>query len=366
MPIPLVDLKAQYREIAPEIDAAIREVIESAAFVGGPAVGLFEREFAGYLDARFCLAVSSGTSALHLTLIAAGVGPGTEVLLPSHTFIATAEVVRRTGAAIRFAEVDPDTMTLDAASCERAWTPKVKAVIPVHLYGHPADLDPILELARDRNARVIEDAAQAHGARYRGRRCGGIASLGAFSFYPGKNLGAYGDGGAVTGADEGEIDRLRRLSNHGRAGRDLHSEEGYNYRLDTIQAAVLRVKLRRLDRWNEQRRRAAGWYLERLQDLGQVRLPLPAAWAEPVYHLYVVRVPDRDRILSRLQDAGIEARIHYPVPLHVQPAYRHLGHREGDFPITERIAREILSLPLYPEITEDQVDFVAQTLRRAL
>ena len=364
--IPLVDLKAQYRRIQPEIDAAIRETVESAAFVGGPQVEAFEKEFAAFSGARHAVGVSSGTSALHLALIAAGVGPGDEVLLPAHTFIATAEVIHRLGARPRFVEIDPRTCTLDPAALAATFSPRVKVIIPVHLYGHPADMDPILDFAARHRIRVIEDAAQAHGALYKGKRCGGIAPLAAFSFYPGKNLGAYGDAGIVTCESALEADRMRSLSNHGRLDKYLHAEEGYNYRLDGIQAAVLRVKLRHLEEWNEARRRAARWYDERLRDIAAVRSFSPASWAVPVYHLYVIRVPERDRVLQALKDAGIDAGIHYPVPLHLQPAYRHLGHSVGDFPITEEICGEILSLPIYPEITEEQVERVVEAVRRAV
>lgn len=366
MRIPLVDLKAQYARIKPEIDAAIREVVESAWFVGGPEVDAFEKEFAEHCRAGFAVGVSSGTSALHLALIACGLSRGDEVLLPSHTFIASAEVVRRCGGRVRFAEIDPSTGTLDPAALPRYMTPRVKVILPVHLYGHPADMNPILDLAARHGARVIEDAAQAHGALYRVRPCGGLAPLAAFSFYPGKNLGAYGDGGIVTARSAEEADRMRRLSNHGRLDKYLHGEEGFNYRLDAIQAAVLRVKLRHLEEWNAARRQAARWYDERLDRVAGVQRMIPTEWAVPVYHLYVARVPDRNRVLAALKDAGIEAGIHYPVPLHLQPAYAHLGYREGEFPVTERMCREILSLPIYPEITEEQVDFVVATLRQAL
>jgi dTDP-4-amino-4,6-dideoxygalactose transaminase len=366
MRIPLVDLKAQYVRIRPEIETALHEVVESCRFVGGPEVDAFESEWARFCEARCALGVSSGTSALHLALIGAGVGPGDEVLIPSHTFIATAEVVRRLGARARFVEITERTFTLDPSGLEAAFTPRAKAVIPVHLYGHPADMDPVFDFARSHGLAVIEDAAQAHGARYKGSRCGSLAPFGAFSFYPGKNLGAYGDGGAVTASDPADLPRLRSLSNHGRADKYMHEEEGYNYRLDAMQAAVLRVKLRHLETWNAERRRAAAWYNERLEGAPGLVLPQTARWAEHVFHLYVVRVPGRDQALSALKEAGIDAAIHYPVPLHLQPAYRHLGYREGDFPVTERIAREILSLPMYPEITEEQVDRVASALRRAL
>ena len=365
MQIPLVDLKAQYARIRPEIEAAVRETIESTAFIGGPQVEALEREFAEYLGMPHAVGVSSGTSALHLALIAAGIGPGDEVILPSHTFIATAEVIQRCGARARFAEIDEQSFNLDPSGLEAALTARSRAIIPVHLYGHAADLDPILSFAEKHRLRVIEDAAQAHGARYRGRRCGGIASLAAFSFYPGKNLGAYGDGGLVAASDPEEADRMRRLANHGRLDKHRHSEEGYNYRLDGLQAAILRVKLRHLDTWNEERRRAARWYDERLAAVPPVRCPHVASWAEHVYHLYVVRVPDRDRVLAHLHAHGVGAGLHYPVPLHLQPAYAHLGYREGDFPVTEAICREIISLPIYPELTEAQVDRVAEMLRSA-
>jgi dTDP-4-amino-4,6-dideoxygalactose transaminase len=366
MQIPLVDLKAQYARIKPEIDLALHETIEQAAFVGGPQVSAFEKEFAAYVGTPQAVGTSSGTSALHLALLAAGLKPDDEVLLPSHTFIATAEVVRRCGARVRFVDINETTRTLDPDRLQAALTPRTRAIIPVHLYGHPADLDPILELASKHGLTVIEDAAQAHGARYKGRRCGGIAPLGAFSFYPGKNLGAYGDGGIVTAADAQQADRMRRLADHGRLDKHRHSEEGFNYRLDGMQAAVLRVKLRHLDQWNGERRRAALWYDQRLQGLPHVQVPQVAPWAEPVYHLYVIRVPERDRVFAHLLERGVGAGLHYPVPLHLQPAYAHLGYRQGDLPITEKIAREIISLPIYPEITEAQVDRVVEVLREAL
>ena len=366
MQIPLIDLKAQYGRIHDEIDAAMRETMEAATFIGGPQVDAFEAEFARYLGVPHALGVSSGTSGLHLALLVAGIAEGDEVVLPAHTFIATSEVVGRLGARIRFCEIDEATFTLDPAALEEAITPRTRAVIPVHLYGHPADFDPIAEIAARRGLRVIEDAAQAHGARYRGNRCGALASLAAFSFYPGKNLGAYGDAGGVTATDATELERMRSLSNHGRLDKHRHREEGFNYRLDGLQAAVLRVKLRHLDEWNAQRRHAARWYAERLAAVPGVVLPATAAWAEHVYHLFVVRVPDRDRVFARLHERGIGAGIHYPVPLHLQPAYAHLGHRQGDFPVTERVASEIISLPIYPEITEEQVDRVCATLRESL
>ncbi len=366
MRIPLVDLKAQYARIRTEIDEAVGRVIESAGFVGGPEVDAFEREFASFCETPQAVGLSSGTSALHLALIAAGVRAGDEVLLPSHTFIATAEVVRRCGARVRFAEVEDATLTMDPARLADYAGPDVRFLIPVHLYGQPADMDPILSFARARGIAVIEDAAQAHGARYHGRRCGSLAPLAAFSFYPGKNLGAYGDGGALTCFSPEVADRMRRLSNHGRGDKHLHVEEGFNYRLDAMQAAVLRVKLRKLEEWNAERCRAAAAYDARLADLAAVRTPVVAPWAEHVFHLYVVRVPERDRVIAGLKDDGIDAGIHYPVPLHLQPAYRHLGHGKGDFPVTEKACDEILSLPLYPELDEERIDRVCASLRRVL
>lgn len=366
MEIPLCDLKAQYASIRDEIDAAIREVVASTRFVGGPEVAAFEEEFARFCQARRAVGVSSGTSALHLAMLAAGLGEGDEVLLPSHTFIATAEPVRALGARARFVDIDPATMNLDPSRLAEAWTPRVRLVVPVHLYGHPADIDPILALAAEREVAVIEDAAQAHGARYRGRVCGSLAPLATFSFYPGKNLGAYGDAGAVTTSDPEIAERIHRLANHGRQDKYLHQEEGFNHRLDAIQAAILRVKLRHLAAWTEGRRRVARAYTERLAGLEAVRTPQVASWAEPVWHLYVVRVPRRDAVLESLRAAGIDAGIHYPIPLHLQPAYRYLGYEEGDFPVTEEVCREILSLPIFPEMTESQVDRVVEELRKAL
>jgi dTDP-4-amino-4,6-dideoxygalactose transaminase len=363
MRVPLVDLQAQYARIESEINSVIRGVVTSGRFVGGPEVEAFEREFACFVQSAHAVGVSSGTSALHLALIAAGVGPGDEVILPTHTFIATAEVVRRCGARVRFAEIERDTFTLDPDLLPQALTPRVRAIIPVHIYGHPARMDSILGFAQTHGLRVIEDAAQAHGARLKDQRCGGIASLSAFSFYPGKNLGAYGEGGMVVARDGAEADRMRRLADHGRQDKYLHAEEGYNYRLDAMQAAILRVKLRHLDQWNAERRRAASGYGERLAGLSAVRTPRVAPWAEHVFHLYVIRVAERDRVLRGLREAGIEAGIHYPVPLHLQPAYRYLGYGSGDFPVTEEMANSILSLPLFPEIAEPQLDYVVETLR---
>jgi len=364
--IPLVDLKAQYAAIRGEIDEAMRRVLETTAFIGGPEVKALEEEFAGFCGASAAVGVSSGTSALHLALLGARVGPGDEVVTVSHTFIATAEMIVRCGARVVFCDIDPATGNMSVDDLRRKITPRTKLILPVHLYGCPAEMDAILAAAAEGEIAVIEDAAQAHGATYRGRRAGGIAPLGCFSFYPGKNLGAYGDGGMVTCRDAATATWLRNLSNHGRRDKYLHDEEGYNYRLDGIQAAVLRVKLRHLEQWNEARRRAAAWYDTRLAGLPGVEIYRYPAHVVPVYHLYVIQVDDRDAVLSRLREGGIDAGVHYPVPLHLQPAYRHLGYRSGSLPATERAASRCLSLPIYPEITEALIDQVVEGLRAAM
>ena len=366
MEIPLCDLSAQYATIQTEIDAAIAEVVRSTRFIGGPVLDRFEKEFAQACGAAYSVGVGSGTAALHLAMIAAGVGPGDEVVTVAHTFIATAEPVVSLGARVRFVDVDERTYNMDPSQLEGALTERTKAIIPVHIYGQPADLDPILAMAQARGITVIEDAAQAHLARYRGKTVGSIAPLATFSFYPGKNLGAYGDAGAITARDSSVAERMRALANHGRAEKYLHREEGFNYRLDSIQAAILQVKLRHLADWTEGRRRIARMYGERLAALDDVQTPFVPEWAEPVWHLYVVRVPERDRVLASLRADGIDAGIHYPVPLHLQPAYEYLGGKKGDLPVTERIADEILSLPIFPEMTASQVDRVVSSLGRAL
>ncbi|MFB3909905.1 MAG: DegT/DnrJ/EryC1/StrS family aminotransferase [Candidatus Eisenbacteria bacterium] len=366
--VPLVDLKAQYAAIRPEIDEAIQKVLDTTGFVGGPELRAFEEEFARFCGANRAVGVSSGTSALHLALVAAGVGEGDEVVTVAHTFIATAEMIVRCGAKVVFCDIDPETATMSPADLERRITPRTKAILPVHLYGCPADMDPILEIARRRRIPVIEDAAQAHGARYRGRTAGSIAGIACFSFYPGKNLGAYGDGGAITCESAEVAERLQSLANHGRRDKYVHDEEGWNYRLDAMQAAILRVKLRHLDAWNEARRAAAARYDALLDSsVPGVRIYRYPDDRTPVYHLYVIRVPgDRDAVVARLKERGIDAGVHYPVPLHLQPAYAHLGVAKGSLPATEEAAASCLSLPIYPEITEEQIGRVVVGLREAL
>lgn len=363
--IPLVDLKAQYAAIKPEIDTAMQAVMDSTAFINGPQVRSFEESFAAFCGARHAVGVQSGTSALHLALMACGIGPGDEVIVPSMTFIATAEMIGRSGARPVFADVDLRTCNLDSGSLERAITPRTKAVIVVHLYGQPAEMDPILAVAQRHGLRVIEDAAQAHGAEYRGRRAGTLGDVATFSFYPGKNLGAYGDAGAVVTNDDRIAEEVRLLRNHGRRSKYTHEREGFNYRLDTLQAAVLEVKLRHLEAWNGARRRIAGLYRQHLSGL-PVELPHEAEHLRSVYHLFVIRVQNRDGILAHLTENGIGAGVHYPVALHMQPAYDFLGYRPDDLPLSRAAGETVLSLPIYPEMTEVQVEQVVATLSEAL
>jgi dTDP-3-amino-3,4,6-trideoxy-alpha-D-glucose transaminase len=361
MRIPLVDLAAQYRTLAPELEEAARRVLAGTRYILGPEVEAFEREFAAACGVPHAIGVANGTDALAIALRALGVGPGDEVVTVPNTFIATQEAIAHVGAKPVFADVDPATHTLSPAALERALTLRTRAIVPVHLYGHPADMDPVIELARARSVPVLEDAAQAHGARYRGRPVGALGDAAAFSFYPGKNLGAAGDAGAIVTRDPDLASRMRRLRNHGRTQKYVHEELGWNSRLDELQAALLRVKLPHLPRWNARRRELAARYRERLA--GWLPCVAPAEWAEPAYHLFVIEVGERDALLERLRTAGIEAGVHYPVPLHLQPAGRHLGCARGSFPVSERLAERILSLPLYPEMSDELQDAVLDALR---
>ncbi|HUK56427.1 MAG TPA: DegT/DnrJ/EryC1/StrS family aminotransferase [Nitrospiria bacterium] len=362
MRIPLADLKTQYFSIKPEIDAAIQSVISDSAFILGKHVNLFEEAFARFCDARYCVGVGNGTDALMLALLACGIGPGDEVITVSHTFIATAEAVTRTGAKVVFVDID-DNYCMDSALIEKAITDRTKAIIPVHLYGRPADLDPILEIARRRNLKVIEDAAQAHGATYKGRKAGALGDAGCFSFYPGKNLGAYGDAGAVVTNNREIYRKIAELRDHGRSEKYIHAVEGYNSRLDGLQAAILNVKLRHLERWTEARRGAARAYTLGLSTIKNVSIPSERENTSHVYHLYVIRTGLRDKLQTHLKDNGIQTGIHYPVPLHEQPAYRSLDYRPDSLPMTHDAAREILSLPISAEITEDQIEYVCGKIR---
>lgn len=360
--VPFVDLAAQYRSIASQIDEAISKVIRETDFILGREVRLFEEDFAQFCGAQYAIGVDSGTSALELALRAYDIGPGHEVITAANSFIASALGISHAGATPVLVDVDPETYTVDVAAIEKAITPRTKAIIPVHLYGQPADMDAILELARRHNLVVVEDACQAHGARYNGKRIGSLGHAAAFSFYPGKNLGAYGDGGAVVTNDRDIAKKLEMLRNYGQKEKYYHDFRGYNRRLDTLQAAVLRIKLQHLEKWNAARRQNAERY-RLLLESSEVVTPVEAACAESVWHLYVVRVNQRDALKEHLAKRGISCGIHYPVPIHLQAAYRDLSYKPGDFPVTEDYAQRILSLPMYAELAPEMIRFVAQTVR---
>ncbi|GAB4441811.1 MAG: DegT/DnrJ/EryC1/StrS family aminotransferase [Chloroflexi bacterium OHK40] len=360
--IPFVDLKAQYLSIKGEIDAAVIATLESTQFVLGKEVAAFEELFAAYTQTSHALGVNTGTSALHLALLAAGVGPGDEVITTPFTFIATVSAIDYTGARPVFVDIDPDTYTIDPALIEAAITPRTKAILPVHLYGQPADMDPIMAIARRHGLVVIEDAAQAHGAEYKGQRVGSIGDLGCFSFYPGKNLGAYGEGGAVTTSNPELARTVKMLRDWGAERRYHHELKGFNYRLEGIQGAVLRVKMKYIEAWTDARRAAAARYDGLLPATG-FAAPVAAADCRHVYHIYPIRSAQREALQSFLHDHGVSTGIHYPIPVHLQKAFAELGHKEGDFPHSEAIAREELSLPMYPELHPEQQDVVIAALR---
>ena len=357
--VPFVDLKAQYRSIKTEVDAAIQGVLESCQFTLGSEVAAFESEFAAYCRSPYGIGVNTGTSAL--ALLAAGIGRGDEVITVPFTFVATVSAIDYTGAVPVFVDIDPTTFTMDVAQIEAAITPRTKAIVPVHLYGQPADMDPILDIARRRGLVVVEDACQAHGAEYKGRRVGSIGDLGCFSFYPGKNLGAYGEGGMVTTADSGHARTIRMLRDWGAEKKYQHVLKGYNFRLEGIQGAVLRVKLRHLDAWTDARRVAAAHYRDAF-DASGVATPVEVGYARHVWHLYVVRSGDRDRWQEALGAQGIQTGIHYPTPVHLLPAFADLGYRRGQFPCSEAAADDVLSLPMFPEITAAQCLEVADAV----
>jgi dTDP-3-amino-3,4,6-trideoxy-alpha-D-glucose transaminase len=362
--IPLVDLKAQYRAIQSDIDGAIRRVLESTGFIMGPEVANFEKAFAEFCGAAHCVGVASGTAALELALRALGVGPGDEVITVAHTFIATAEAISAVGARPVFVDVEPDSYNLDPQWLADAITEKTKAIVPVHIYGRPANMTAINGIAAAHGIPVLEDAAQAHGATWGDGRAGTLGDAACFSFFPGKNLGAYGDAGAVVTNRQDVADQVRLLRNHGRKSKYVHEQRGYGERLDALQAAILSAKLPYLEQWTEARRRLARRYSEKLAAFELV-LPEAANGANPAWHLYVVRVPsqeERDALVEYLVSQGIEAGVHYPVPLHLQPAYADLGYRRGDFPVTERVAETCVSLPIYPEMTDEQQDVVVAAI----
>jgi dTDP-4-amino-4,6-dideoxygalactose transaminase len=363
--IPLVDLAAQYRSIKPEMDAAISRVLESCQFILGPEVAAFEGEFAAYCQAKHAIGVNSGTSALHLAMLAAGIGPGDEVITVPFTFVATVAAIVYTGAHPVFVDIAPRSFTMDASKIEAAITPRTKAILPVHLYGQAADMDALLDIAQRHKVIVIEDAAQAHGAEYKGRRVGSLGDLGCFSFYPGKNLGAYGEGGAVVTNNPDYARTIRMLRDWGAERKYQHILKGYNYRLEGIQGAVLRVKLRHLEEWTEARRARAIHYNALLAS-SDVQTPEAMFYARHVYHIYAVRSSKRDALQQALQVQGVQTGIHYPIPVHLLPAHRDLGYHPGDFPCSEQAAIEVLSLPMYAELSDDQLTKTATAVREGL
>jgi dTDP-4-amino-4,6-dideoxygalactose transaminase len=362
--VPFVDLREHVRQLRGELDAALARVLDSGWFILGPEVEALERELAAALRARDVVAVANGTEAIQLALEALGVGPGDEVVTSPLSAAFTGLGVLRAGARPVFADLDPVTLNVAPEAVERALTPRTRALLPVHLYGHAADLDPLLELARARGIALVEDACQAFGALYRGRPVGALADAGTLSFYPTKNLGALGDGGAVAVQDEALAQRLRRLRNGGQSDRYRHEIAGVNSRLDEVQAAILRVKLRHVPRWTARRRELAAFYLRELEGAA-LELPREQPYASAVHHLFVVRHRDRDGLMRRLAARGVGTLVHYPIPLHLQPAFEPLGARAGDFPVAERAAREVLSLPLYPELSDAQALAVVAAVREA-
>jgi len=361
--VPFVDLKAQYARIKPEMDAALQDVIANTAFIGGKKLKEFEAAFAAYCGVKHVIGVGNGTDALTIALKAMGVGAGDEVITVPNTFIATGEAITNAGASVKFVDIDARTYNMDATRLEAAITEKTKAVLPVHLYGQMADMDAIMAVAQKHKLLVLEDCAQAVGASYKGKKAGSIGDMAAFSFYPGKNLGAYGDGGAVLTNNDDFAKYARMYANHGRLTKYEHEFEGVNSRLDGLQAAVLGVKLSYIDTWNAERRQAAEWYDELLAPLSQqVLTPYVSPDSEAVFHLYVIQVPARDKLLERMKANGVDGGIHYPVPLHKQPAYRYMGHAPEDFAQSNAIAERIVSLPMFPEITREQCTQVARVV----
>jgi dTDP-4-amino-4,6-dideoxygalactose transaminase len=364
----MVDLKAQYGTIRKEIVSAVDKVMEDTAFILGDNVKKFEEAFADFCGSAYAVGMNSGTSALHLGLLSSGIGEGDEVITVPNTFIATAEAIAYTGAKVVFVDVDPGTMNMDVEKLRRAATEKTKAIIPVHLYGNPADMDGILQIAEEKGAVVIEDAAQAHGALYHDRKAGSIGEIGCFSFYPGKNLGACGDAGALVTDNEAVAARARMYSNHGRSEKFDHQVIGYTERLDGIQAVILSVKLKNIEMWNASRRMNAILYSLLLEDVPEIIPVEPLKGTTPVYHQYVIRVEtgSRDDLRAFLSAKEIATGIHYPTPIHMTPAFRYLGYKQGDFPVSEDAASKILSLPIYPELKEDQVRFVIEAVKEYL
>ena len=365
-PIPPLDLKAQWLTIKSEIAAAINAVVESQHFILGPQVQTLEEEVAKYCGTKFAVGVASGTDALILALHAAGVGPGDEVLMPTFSFIATADTGSLLGAIPVFVDIDPVTFAIDPAQLEAKVTPRTRAIVPVHLYGHPADMDAINAIAQRHNLKVIEDNAQAIGAKYKDRKTGCLGDLGCISFFPSKNLGGYGDGGMIVTDSEAYAKHLRTLRSHGSPKKYYATEQGWNSRLDEIQAAILRVKLRHLDNWGVARRKNASSYSQLLKGVPGVVTPVEAPWAEHVYHQYTIRLANRDRVQSALTEQGIGTTVYYPTPMHLQPVFAKLGYHQGDLPHAEKAAKEVLSLPIYAELTSEQIHRVVAAITAAV
>lgn len=363
MHVPFLDLTANIASMRPEIESALRRAVDRADFILGEEVSLFEQEFAAYCGCAHALGVASGLDAIKLSLRALGIGPGDEVITAANSFIASALGISAVGAKPVLVDVDPRTRNMDVRLAAQAVSPRTRAIMPVHLYGLPADMDGIMHLAKTRGLHVVEDAAQAHGARIRGQPAGSFGDMAAFSFYPGKNLGAFGDGGAVTTPDAARADRIRLLRNYGSTVKYHHEEQGENSRLDTIQAAVLRVKLRHLEQGNTARRRIAGRYTEALESVGDIRTPWVPDGYESSFHLYVIHTRARQRLMEHLQGCGVSTLIHYPIPIHLQPAYASAGWGPGAFPVTEQLASESVSLPIYPEMSDAQTDHVIRSIQ---
>ncbi|MFB3918622.1 MAG: DegT/DnrJ/EryC1/StrS family aminotransferase [Candidatus Velamenicoccus archaeovorus] len=364
MHIPFIDLPGQYRQSKKVITREINKLFVRGDFILGESVKDFERSFAAYIRSPYALGVNSGTDALFLGLLGLGVGRGDEVIVPAYTYIASAFAVTYTGARPVFADIDETTFNIDPQAIEHAITKRTKVIMPVHLYGQAADMGPIRDIARKHGLRVIEDTAQAHGAQYLGHKVGAIGDIGAFSFYPTKNLGAFGDAGLIATSNGQLYKKLKKLRDYGRISKYVHGSVGFNSRLDSVQAVFLNAKLRHLDAWNQKRISVARMYNKYLGDIPGIRLPGEARYGKHVYHIYAIRVKNRDRILEGLVSAGVSAAVHYPVPLHLQPVYRSLGYRRGDFPVAERVCRDVLCLPIHPHITKKQITYVAQTLKR--
>jgi dTDP-4-amino-4,6-dideoxygalactose transaminase len=363
MKIDVFSLKRQYEQIKDELKAPVERIMQSGAFILGEEVGLFEKEFSGYCGAKYGIGVNSGTDALFLACLACGIGKGDEVITPTYTYIATSFGISMAGAKPVFVDIDEKTCNIDPLKIEKAITEKTKAILPVHLYGHPADMDPVMRIAEKHGLKVIEDCAQAHGALYKNKKAGRLGHTACFSFYPTKNLGAFGDGGMILTDSEEIRNKALLLRDYGRKGRYENIIKGYNSRLDTLQAAILRVKLKYLDEWNEERRKNAALYTKLLKESDiNIILPCEAGYAQHVYHQYVVRVKNRDTILRKLSDKGINVLIHYPIPIHLQECYKDLGYKKGDFPVSEKCCQEVFSLPMYPELKEEEIKYVVDAI----